>query len=63
MSKAKATYPDHHVSLLHGLQSDQRPALGFGYLGLVIPAVILVVVQGLVMDEYIRLRGKYCFIV
>ena len=57
----RATYPDLRVSLLHGLQSDERPALAVHFVGLVIPAVVLVVVQGLVMDEYIRLQSKKLF--
>ena len=50
------TYPDLQVSLLHGLQAEERLALVVRHFRLVIPAVILFVVQGLVMDEHIGLQ-------
>jgi hypothetical protein len=63
MSKAKVTYPDLQVSLLHGLQREERrPTLAVRFLGLAVPAVVLLVVQGLVMDEHIRLQFRQSFI-
>jgi len=52
----ETTYPDLQVSLLHGLQSEERLALGVSFFGLMVSTVILLVVQGLVVDEYISLQ-------
>ena len=60
---SRATYPDLHVSLLHGLQREERPTLGIGFLGLAIPAVVLFMIQGLVMDKHIRLQFKKYFVI